>query len=143
MKKSIFNLLTCLCVSILCCAFASCSSSNDEPEKAPTSIVGTWGYDNGVGNEELTFKSDGTFIDLVPTSYPGDVIRLKGNYSIDGEYLTLTITQAEEYNTKHKAWEDMEDFEIIGSNKFKFSVSGNSLTIKNLNSGESVVYTKK
>lgn len=89
--KYFFVMVSMLAMTI---SFVGCSDDdNDEPS---SSIVGTWIYEEDFGDddyyyEEITFKSNGTFIVEWEEYYDGDYDSetIRGTYEIDGDELIV------------------------------------------------------
>jgi len=89
--KYLFVMVSMLAMTI---SFVGCS--DDDNDDASSSIVGTWVYEEDFGDddyyyEEITFKSNGTFIVEWEEFYDGDYDSdtVKGTYEIDGDEIIV------------------------------------------------------
>ena len=146
MKKSIINLFTLVCVSILCATFSSCSS--DDEEKITSDLVGTWVYSDELLTEKMIFNSNGSFVDTCNELVDSEIFRFKGTYSIAGDFLTMKGITAEQWDATANKWVEFEFGNINTSalSKVKFSISGNKLTLSHLgeeDDDDPLVYTRE
>lgn len=141
MNKKISNLLAFVCISMLCCTFASCNNSNNDEEIIPYKIVGTWVYSYTNGIEEITFNSDGTFIYIAQDS--SAKIRCKGVYTLDDNSLSLNTTKYEIWNTESNEWGEPYDVSSFNNYEVTFNTAGNELIMKKLDDNQTFVYIKK
>ena len=89
--KHLFSIIAILTMSV---GFVSCDDENSENEAS--SIIGTWIYEEDYDDddyyyEEITFKSNGTFIVKWEEYYYGDYDSdtERGTYEIDGDELIV------------------------------------------------------
>ena len=89
--KHLFSIIAILTMSV---GFVSCDDENSENEAS--SIIGTWIYEEDYSDdeyyyEEITFKSNGTFIVKWEEYYYGDYDSdtERGTYEIDGDELIV------------------------------------------------------
>ena len=89
--KHLFSIIAILTMSV---GFVSCDDENSENEAS--SIIGTWIYEEDYDDdeyyyEEITFKSNGTFIVKWEEFYEGDYDSdtVRGTYEIDGDELIV------------------------------------------------------
>lgn len=91
--KHLFSIITILTMSV---GFISCDDENSENEAS--SIIGTWIYEEDYDDdeyyyEEITFKSNGTFIVKWEEYYYGeyDSETERGTYELDGNELIVEL----------------------------------------------------
>ena len=85
-------------VSMLAMTISFVGCSDDDNDDASSSIVGTWVYEEDYGDddyyyEEITFKSNGTFIVEWEEFYDGDYDSEteRGTYELDGNELIVEL----------------------------------------------------
>ena len=90
MKTFFRNFFVILSVLTMTMGFISCS---DDDKEDFSSIVGTWAYEEKGYYEEITFKSNGTFIIESEEYYRDewDSYTDKGSYELDGNKLIVFI----------------------------------------------------
>lgn len=142
MKKSIFNLLTYVCVSILVCTFASCSNS-DKEEIESINIVDTWTFSDKDHIEEMTFYANGKMHYYLNFNHDNLIVHCTGIYTINGNELKIVLTQSEQWDDKSQSWVDSSIFDLNSAIYYSFSISGNTLTLTSLKFGETSVLTRK
>lgn len=91
--KHLFSIIAILTMSV---GFVSCDDENSENEAS--SIIGTWIYEEDYDDdeyyyEEITFKSNGTFIVKWEEYYYGeyDSETERGTYELDGNELIVEL----------------------------------------------------
>lgn len=91
--KHLFSIIAILTMSV---GFVSCDDENSENEAS--SIIGTWIYEEDYDDdeyyyEEITFKSNGTFIVKWEEYYYGeyDSETERGTYELDGDELIVEL----------------------------------------------------
>lgn len=150
MKKLLFSMMALL-------AIVACGSDDpDEPVKGgiDNQVVGTWTFAESDAEEDisqtLTLKADGTFTldgvvvlkdaeEIAEEGYTKQEAKIEGTYTTINKTLTLIPTKASVRNDGKK-WEDVTNY--IESNIWKYSVSGNKLTVTDSDDDETI-FTKK
>jgi len=123
MKK--FNTL--LLFLIVVALVSGCIFGNDDKESSSSSnaLIGTWEYWAGE-RYTVTFNQDGTFHFGTEWFNPSETEYSYGTYEISGSIMTLNYVEyGEEY-----------------TDKYTFSVSGNTLTMKSVYADIAQKYTK-
>lgn len=109
------------------CIFGDDDKSSNS---SPNSLIGTWEDWVTVFGERqrdtITFNKDGTFYFGTDYTNPVETVKIYGSYSISGSIVTLTYR------------ENGQEF----VDKYSFSVSGNTLTMKDVYSDFKMEYTK-
>ena len=119
--KYLFVMVSMLAMTI---SFVGCS--DDDNDDASSSIVGTWVYEEDYGDddyyyEEITFKSNGTFIVKWEEYYYGDYDSdtERGTYEIEGDELIvdfddeISIVTIVSITSSKLVLEDEEGYRII------------------------------
>ena len=92
--KTLKKLHTLLAMLAICLCFTACSNDDDDDNGGEAaSLIGSWAYEEEDYYEEITFKSNGTFIIYSEEYYAGewDEWEERGSYSVKGNKLTVDI----------------------------------------------------
>ena len=118
---------TFLSLLLLVVFMTGCIFGDDDKTSSSSSnaIIGTWEYWTSE-RETVTFNNDGTFNFTTYYFNPDETENIYGTYTISGSIMTLTYREwGEEY-----------------VDKYTYSVSGNTLTMKSVYYDFTLEYTK-
>ncbi len=104
MKKFFFLMIAVLGMA---CAFASCSSNDDDDQSSL--LFGTWISNDHNLNDTITFSKGGMLVEHAGSQDGMRLMYSSGNYSLKSNQLIVNWTSEKKWNKNEKKWELVTD----------------------------------